>query len=327
MVEYSFEIFVLGLTDASKAGRARFAKTMEQLTARPAKDFEASFPSSNEALFRGLDQENAKKVADTLGDAGIFIEIRPRLETSEITGFTSEPPEISDESEYTRSCPACNFVQSADALECQRCGVVFAKVEREQIHKMQKERFLEEALTKALQVREEWRHRARQYLESHPLPEGAADQFEPFLVQDEEPFLVLHSEEGPILMTSRRILALADDTTHSIPYEMISDVDVGGGLVQKKKTVRLQITFHSPLPQSSGDPAKAMSWNLDKDSSFYKDVIMDWAFARNFICGACGERDLDFRTESYEVHARCMHCATDHEIDLQEAVAVPQVQE
>jgi hypothetical protein len=62
---------------------------------------------------------------------------------------------------------------------------------------------------------------------------------------------------------------------------------------------------------------------MDKDSSFYKDVIMDWCFSRSFLCGGCGQRDLDFRLEDTNVHTRCMHCALDHEIDMREAIAVP----
>jgi formylmethanofuran dehydrogenase subunit E len=54
---------------------------------------------------------------------------------------------------------------------------------------------------------------------------------------------------------------------------------------------------------------------------------MDWAFARNFICGSCGERDLEYRTEVATVKMRCMHCATDHEVDMREAVAVPLITE
>jgi hypothetical protein len=70
-----------------------------------------------------------------------------------------------------------------------------------------------------------------------------------------------------------------------------------------------------------------LTWQLDKDSSFYSDVVMDWAFARNFMCGTCGARDLDFRTDDDIPHARCMHCATDHEIDLREAIAIPRTVE
>jgi hypothetical protein len=136
------------------------------------------------------------------------------------------------------------------------------------------------------------------------------------------PFLRLRSEEGPILMTSRRLIASLEGGFFFIPYEMVSDVTLGGGLVQKKNWVRLQLSFHAPIPSPSGT-TKQFTWMLDKDSSFYKDVIMDWCFARLFICGGCGQRELDFRLEGSKPKARCMHCATDHEIDLREAIAIP----
>jgi hypothetical protein len=112
----------------------------------------------------------------------------------------------------------------------------------------------------------------------------------------------------------------------AIPYEMVADIDIGGGLVQKKNRQRLTLTFHGPLPMPGGE-GKSASCNLDKDSAFFKDVLMDWVFARNFMCGACGERDLDYRYEQGGSRARCMHCATDHEIDLREAVAIPVIKE
>ena len=36
---------------------------------------------------------------------------------------------------------------------------------------------------------------------------------------------------------------------------------------------------------------------------------------------------MDYRTDGNMVHMRCMHCATDHEIDLVEGVAVPMLSE
>jgi hypothetical protein len=224
-------------------------------------------------------------------------------------------------------CPSCDHLRTPETAECESCGLVFAKWEREQIVKMQQERSLEEALTKALQVREEWVQRAKKYLETHPFPEDGAEDFNRVLYREEIPFLRLYSDEGPILMTSRRLIALVGEIYHSIPYELVGDVDFGGGLVTKKKRVRMLLTFHSPLPLTSGEVVKSMAFQLDKDSSFYKDVIMDWAFARNFICGSCGERDLQYRTEVAAVRMRCMHCATDHEIDMREAVAVPLITE
>ena len=189
---------------------------------------------------------------------------------------------------------------------------------------MQQDRGLEEALTRAIKVREEWDHRAKQYLEGHPLIPNAVEPFSGSVMQGEIPFLRLNSDEGPLLLTSRRLIARHKDETFSIPFEMISDVTFGGGLVSSKKKTRLLLEFHSPLATASGS-AKTLAWQIDKESTFYKDVVMDWSFSRNFICGACGARDLDFRLEGDDPHCRCMHCATDHAVDLREALAIPAV--
>jgi hypothetical protein len=238
---------------------------------------------------------------------------------------TDKPPQAQPEiSAATRDCPACNHIQAATNDECEKCGVVFKKYEREQLLKMQKDHTLEQAMIKAMQVREEWLHRATQYLEQHKLAKDASAAFSTELVQDEVPFLRLNSEEGPILLTSRRLLTRLDKTFESVPYEMISEVDYGGGKIKTSKSkFRLQIVFHTLFPSKSGELLKNMTWHLDKDSSFNKDVVIDWGYARNFICGACGERELEYRTDDTTVHCRCMHCATDHEVDLAECVAVP----
>jgi hypothetical protein len=173
-----------------------------------------------------------------------------------------------------------------------------------------------------LKVREEWDQRATQYLETHELQQGAVEPFSDVLVSGEIPFLRLNSDEGPILLTSRRMVARHKDETFTIPYEMIEDVTFGGGLVTSKKKTRMLLAFHSPLPSGDGS-AKSLSWQIDKESTFYKDVVMDWSFSRNFICGACGARDLDFRLDADGPHCRCMHCATDHSVDLREALAIP----
>jgi hypothetical protein len=324
-MEISYEIYLLGLTDPSRTGRTRFVTAMERLTGQPGEEFEGPFPSSSEPAFKGLEQDRAQMVADSLGESGVLIEVRPRV------GVPPEPEEEIQAAQLDAvaadRCPSCDHLRTPGAVECESCGLVFAKWEREKIVKMQQERSLEEALTKALQVREEWVQRAKKYLETHPFPEDGAAGFNRVLVREEVPFLRLQSDEGPILMTSRRMIALVGEIYHSIPYELVGDVDFGGGLVIKKNKVRLLLTFHSPLPLTSGEVVKSMSWQLDKDSSFYKDVIMDWAFARNFICGSCGERDLEYRTEVATVKMRCMHCATDHEVDMREAVAVPLITE
>jgi len=319
---FSYDIHVLGLIDPSAAGRHRYATVMGKLTGRPKDEFADHFPSSSIAMFRSLNTEKAQNVADSLGDAGVLIELRT----------SDNPPTRYDEfggDEEKKTCPSCNHEQSAMAEECERCGVVFQKFDREHIHDLQREKALEEAMIRAMQVREEWLHRATQFLEQRPLKKEAAAEFSTFLVQEEVPFLRLDSAEGPVLLTSRRMIALKDGEFESIPFEMISDVDYGGGkfTATKKAKQRLQISFHSPFPTSSGNMVKNLAWHLDKESSFYKDVVIDWGFARSFICGACGERELEYRTDDRTIHMRCMYCATDHEIELEECVAVPLIKE
>jgi hypothetical protein len=199
---------------------------------------------------------------------------------------------------------------------------VFAKWERESIQRMQRESRLEEALSRAMVVREEWNERAKALLERRPLDPAASVPFEEVLLRDEIPFLALVSDEGPILLTSRRLLSHRDDDFAVIPYELVSDVDFGGGLVPRKNRVRMLLTFHSPLASAAG-PLKKLEWWLDKDSAFSREIVMDWAFARSFLCGSCGARELEHRLEGTTNHFRCMRCATDHEVDLKEAVAIP----
>jgi hypothetical protein len=317
MVAYAtYDIHLIGLQDVGKASRTRFLTTMERLTGRAPSEFESAFEDPEQPLFRSLEQRKADMIWKALDEVGALLEVRPR------SGAAVEADDVA-----TTACPNCGFVLAAGAPECSRCGVVFSKVDREEIQKMQQDSHLEEALQKALQVREEWNQRAKQYLESHPLPADATAGFEKELQREEIPFLRLTADESAILMTSRRMLSQTKTgAVASIPYELIADVDVGGGLVVKRNRVRLALTFHSEIP-FGGQHTKSATWQLDKESAFYKDVIMDWAFARNFMCGQCGERDLDFRIEGSSPHARCMHCATDHEIDLVDAIAIPRIQD
>ena len=319
---FSYDIYVIGLDDPTGAGRQRFATLMERLTGRSEDGFLEHFPSPQVPMFEALNTEKAQNIADTLGDAGILIELRT----------TDCPPSSFDEfetEEATRTCPSCDHEQSAVTEECERCGLVFQKFDREHILSMKNEKALEEAMVRAMQVREEWLHRATQFLEQRPLKKEASAEFSTFLTQEEVPFLRLDSTEGPVLLTSRRMIAIQDGSFESIPFEVIKDVDYGGKKFTaiKKGKHRLQVSFHSPFPLSTGAMVKNIVRHLDKESSFYKDVVIDWGFARSFICGACGERELDYRTEDRIIHMRCMHCATDHEIELNECVAVPLISE
>ena len=309
----SFDIMLLGLAHPGQAARSRYANAMARLTGRPQQEFREPRPSFEEPIFSSLEQGVAQMVARTLGDAGALIEVRRSPAIARDSRDQLAPVD---------TCPGCAFVQPAGSNECARCGLVFSKFEREQVQQMQQDRGLEASLTKAISSREEWQKRATQYLEKHPLPQEAAAPFAGQIGQSELPFLRLNSEEGPLLLTSQRILATHKDSPVSIPYEMIEDVNFGGGLVSKKSHTRLQLVFQAPLVVGDGS-AKSLAWNLDKESSFSKEVVMDWAFARRFLCGACGARDLDYRLEGTNNRCRCMHCATDHQIDLHEALAIP----
>ena len=309
----SFDIMLLALTKPGEAARSRYANAMARLTGRPQREFRDPRSSFDEPLFSALDQGSAQMVARTLGEAGALIEVRRSTTVARSTAGQLAP---------TDTCPSCGYVQPAGKTECGKCGLIFSKFEREQVQQMQQDRGLEEALSKAIKAREEWYQRANHYLGTHPLaPDATAGISEPVAV-GELPFLRLNADEGPVLLTSRRIIATHRGQTLSIPYEMIEDVNFGGGLVAKKTKVRMQLVFRAPLVTSEGT-AKSLTWQLDKESGFAKDVVMDWAFARNFMCGACGARDLEFRLEAEQNRFRCMHCATDHQIDLREALAIP----
>jgi hypothetical protein len=125
-------------------------------------------------------------------------------------------------------------------------------------------------------------------------------------------------------MTSRQVLARIDNDYAFLPYEIIKDVDYGGGLVVKKNHTRLVLHFHSPIPLKA-KTVNSLTWQLTAEAATNKETIMDWAFARSYFCGACGARDLDFRTDKDETFGRCMHCATDHTIDLRSHRITPMI--
>ncbi len=317
MNQESFDILLLGLRSANAAARTRFATTMERLTGRSREQVAPLLETPGARLFHGLGAEQAEAMWTALDDAGVLVEVRPVYDVD---------ADGRDDLGSTITCPRCSFVQPVSAAECSRCGLVFAKHEREKVQTMQREKRLEEAVERALVIREEWNKRAKVVLEHRAFPEGAAKPFAGDVKLDEIPFCRLDADEGPLLLTSRRLLADHQGRRYSVPFELIKDVDFGGGLVAKKDRVRMVLSFHCPLATAKG-PATSLSWNLSRESSQARDVVMDWAFARSFICGACGQRDLDFRLQDTTPHARCMHCATDHEIDLEEAIAVPQIAE
>jgi hypothetical protein len=323
-----YDIFFLGLSDPSAAGRDRFFDTMERLTNKRAMSFEPILRNPTEPLLRSIDLSQAENAVSSLQQAGAWIEVRP-LSTAPAGGGDWSAGADSSASfgepeggGASITCPGCGHSQPEGFPDCQSCGVVFAKLEREQVQKEIRDRRLDEALQKVMGLRQEWDEKAQAYLEKNPMPADATGPFEHSLFQAEIPFQLLSSQEGPLLMTSRRIVFQRDGQIGSVPYEMIADVDVGGGLSVSKNRVKMKFTFRCELPMPDGT-VNHLSWQVDKPASQKKDVIMDWVFSRRFMCGSCGEPDLDFRLESNKAYARCMRCATDHEIDLEEAIVIP----
>jgi hypothetical protein len=309
----SFDVHFLGLKDASRAGRSRFYNTMERLTGKSTEDVKAMVSRGSKPMFDSLSREMTEMVVSALEDAGASLEIRP---------YPGRHPRPQEQSLNATTCPRCGFVQSPELEDCERCGLVFQKWERELVQKEMREKSLEEALFKAQQVREECRKTAKAYLEQYPMAEGSDAGFAKSIKELEIPFLRLESDEGPLLLTSQRLMVRYMDKLVSLPYEIMKDVDVGGGLIQKKERVRMQLKLFSEVPLPEG-PSKTLTVHLTKESSLRKEELMKWVYARKFACGVCGALDLDFRLEAGRVRCRCMHCAADHEVDLEESLAVP----
>lgn len=304
---YSFDIALLGLRDPSSAGRARVVLAMERLTGRSTADCQEVLAKVGLTIFDTLPADQAKLILSALDDAGAVCEIRPKEEVARSVGETM--------SGGMSQCPSCGFVQQAGLDECSRCGVIFSKIEKDELQKMRDDQTLEEAQQRAEQIRQEWDDRAKQILESRQISEDSIQPFRDVLTQEEIPFLVLDAAEGPILMTSRQMLGIMDGVFAFLPYEVVKDVDFGGGLVVKKGRTRLVLHFHMPIA-FNGKNVNSLTWQLSADAATNKEAIMDWAFARSYLCGGCGARDLDFRNEKGSTYGRCMHCATDHAIDL-----------
>jgi len=306
-ISHSFDIAFLGLKDPTPTGRARMINAMERLTGRSTADCQEYLERIGLTIFDNLPADQAGLILKAMDEAGVICEVRPK----------EDAPRAADESATgeMHQCPSCSFIQPAGLEECPRCGVIFAKMEQDEVRQMQKDHALEEAQSRAEQVRQEWDDRAKQIIEQKPLGEDATKAFDSVLTQEEIPFLLLNAVEGSALMTSRQVLLSVEGEFAFLPYEIIKDVDYGGGLVVKKGHTRLVFNLHVPVP-FKGKSVDSMTVQLDADSATNKETIMDWSFARSFLCGACGARDFDFRSDKGDLHARCMHCATDHAIDL-----------
>lgn len=304
---HSFDIAFIGLKDPSAAGRSRMINAMERLTGRSTADCQEYVSRIGVTIFENLPADQAGLILKALDDAGAICEVRPKDEAAQADG--------GDAGGGMFQCPSCGFVQPSGLDECPRCGVIFSKMEKDEIRQMQKDSALEEAQDRAEQVRQEWDERANQILENKPVSDRATAAFELALTQEEIPFLYLEAAEGAALMTSRQVLLKLDGEFVYLPYEIIKDVDYGGGLVVKKNHTRLVFNYHAPVP-FRGKSVNSTTLYLTAEAATNKEIIMDWAFARSYFCGSCAARDFDFRQEKEGLHARCMHCATDHVIDL-----------
>lgn len=313
---FAYDIAFLGLKDPSPVGRSRLVLAMERLTGRSTADCQDFLSKVGLTIFDSLPVDQAKLIINALDEAGAVCEIRPK---EDVPRAVSEAP-----GGGMAACQSCGFVQLAGKDECPRCGVIFSKMEKDEIRKMQHNQALEDAQQRAEQIRQEWDDRAKHFLESRPLSADRYQMFNKNLTQEEIPFLFLDTAEGPVLMTSRQLMAIVDGLVVHLPYEIIKDVDFGGGLVGKKGHTRLVLHFHSPIHFKEKN-TNSLTWQLTADAATNKEVIMDWAFARSYMCGACGARDLHYRNEKGQTRARCMHCATDHIIDLANLRITPMV--
>ena len=174
----TFDILLLGLADPSADGRARFCDAMEHLTGRPAGEFEETLRRRDEPLFHSLRPDRVRSVLTALDTAGARVELRPHVdapqeEALEAPAAEQEAPTLfqtegddfafadqQDEVE-TRECPKCGTRQPADRDDCQECGAVFVKHDRELLQHMARERQLEGAQTRHAQIHEEWIQKAK----------------------------------------------------------------------------------------------------------------------------------------------------------------------
>ncbi len=308
----SFDIFVLGLREGTTEGRRGLVRTVAGLGELEHREAERRLRETQRPVFEALSREAALKVVNGLELAGATVEIRP---------VVGRPPAV-ERLGATQTCPECGFEQPAERNDCASCGVVFAKREREQVRQMRRSRVAEEAAIKAAQVRAEWAKRAAAFLQRNPLPADAAAPFAQVLRPAETPFLRLDSEEGPLLLTTLRLLALREGAVLSCPYELMADIDMGGGLVVRKDQMRMVLRFHGELVVD-GRPVRQAAWRMTRESAQYDSVLMDWVYARSFTCDACGEGELQYRLQNGKVHGRCTRCAADHMIDCEDALLIP----
>ena len=134
---YSFDIAFLGLKDPSSAGRARMVLAMERLTGRSTAECQEVLSKVGFTIFDSLPDDQVKLIVSALDEAGAVCEIRPKEEAARSVSETMDGG--------MTQCPSCGFVQQAGLDECSRCGVIFSKMEKGDLRKMQDDQALEEA--------------------------------------------------------------------------------------------------------------------------------------------------------------------------------------
>lgn len=307
-----FDIVPLAFTIDSDEAKMSFGAVVDRFSDSPHQVWGAL----DQPLFRSVDGQTAAEILTKLDEIGVRTEIRPA--TIQTTTAQS-PPKVGT---ATLPCPSCGFNNPESQPDCGACGLVFAKFEKRAVNRMMADSRLEEEINKARRIEQEWTDRASDYRTQRPLPAGATDPFANDLLVEEVPFLRLETDLGPLLLTSKRMLARTKKELLSIPFEMISSVEFGGGFSILGGSIRMVLTFKAPLVIKRLR-ASIFSLQVQKNTSYDRETILHWAFSKNFICGRCGARDLTFRLEKTESRARCMRCAADHSINLTHAVAIP----
>lgn len=307
-----FDIFPLAFTIDSDEAKARF----RALADRFSDGHQQMWGALGQPLFRSIDGQTATEILAKLDEIGIRTEIRPAAPPS------AAAPMIPTVENKTLPCPSCGFANPESQPDCGACGLVFAKFDRREVSRMMAETRLEEEINRARRIEQEWTDKASDYRAQHQLPAGVTAPFADDLLVEEVPFLRLETDLGPLLLTSKRMLARTKKELLSIPFEMISSVEFGGGFSILGGNIRMVLTFKAPLVIKRLR-ASTLTLQVQKNTSYDRETILHWAFSKNFICGRCGARELSFRLDKAESRARCMRCAADHSINLTHAVALP----
>lgn len=313
MGERTFNIVALAFPQPSASVDTRYDAVVQRY-GRWA-DTEAVWGQRDTVLFRAVDGPTAAAIIDDLDPLGVKTEIRPVAPEPATPAAAATP--------VGPPCPSCQFPNPEGQAECGACGLVFAKYEQRVVRRMMKDARLEEELSKARMIDQEWTDRAAGYIRKHPLPGSALDSFTDELSAEEIPFLRLESDGGPILLTSRRMLVtFKKEGVASLPFEMMDGVELGGGFTILGGTIKMVITFKAPT-FLAGQKRSSLTRQVRKDAGFDREALLHWSYSKNFLCGQCGARDLAFRYEQGRTRCRCRRCAADHLIDLKQAVARP----